>query len=105
MGTKKELRLTAQNLKVLGLLISRGDEEISGAEIAKATGLASGTLYPILLRLEQAKWAKSRWEAGDPSELKRPRRRLYHITAEGTRQAQAALRELSFPIGEVAWQH
>jgi len=99
MGTKKELRLSAPTLKVLGVLTSRGHEEISGAEIARAIGLASGTLYPILLRLEQARWANSRWETGDPSELGRPRRRLYKITGEGARKAQAAFRELSFTMG------
>jgi PadR family transcriptional regulator PadR len=51
-------RLTTQTLKVLAAIMSNRDEA-SGAQIAKATKLASGTLYPILLRLELAKWVES----------------------------------------------
>lgn len=106
MGTKKDPRLSAPTLKVLRILMSRRREKISGAEIARTTGLASGTLYPILLRLEDAGWANSIWEDGDPRELGRPRRRLYHITGEGARKTRAAFRELvPSPLGSPVWQH
>ena len=100
---KDEPRLTAQTFKVLGILLSRAQEEISGAEIARATTLASGTLYPILLRLEKARWVESRWEAGDPHRLGRPRRRLYQVTGAGAKKAQFAFRD-TFPVGELAWR-
>jgi DNA-binding PadR family transcriptional regulator len=100
---KDEPRLTAQTFKVLGILISRAQEEISGAEVARATKLASGTLYPILVRLEKARWVESRWEVGDPHKLGRPRRRLYQITGEGAKRAQLAFRD-TFPVGELAWR-
>jgi PadR family transcriptional regulator PadR len=102
MGSN-EPRLTAQTFKVLGILMSRLHEEISGAEVARATKLASGTLYPILLRLEKAGWVESHWETGDPHKLGRPRRRLYRITAEGAKGAQFAFRD-TFPVGELAWR-
>jgi len=57
----REPRLTAQTLKVLGSLMVNPKQEMSGAEIAASTKLASGTLYPILMRLEEAKWLESRW--------------------------------------------
>lgn len=57
--------------------------EISGADIQHTTGLSSGTLYPILLRLEQAGWLSSRWEQVNPAEVGRPRRRFYLITPTG----------------------
>ena len=57
---------------------------------AKRGHLASGTLYPILLRLESAGWLASRWESVDPSEAGRPRRRLYRITPGGLRRASEA---------------
>lgn len=79
--------------------------EFSGADIARSTHLASGTLYPILLRLEQAGWAESRWEAGKPSELGRPRRRFYKITGIGVSKARSALREMkAFTLGVLAWR-
>ena len=40
---------------------------LSGAEVHQQSGIASGTLYPILLRLESAGWFVSRWESVDPS--------------------------------------
>jgi hypothetical protein len=45
-----EPRITGLTLKVLGALLSSRHIELSGAEISRATKLASGTLYPILYR-------------------------------------------------------
>jgi len=98
-------RMTTQTLRVLGAFTTSELGELSGAEIAKRTGLQSGTLYPILARLEQAEWLESKWEAGDPSELGRPRRRLYTLTGFGAKSARAAYREVSEMIGGPAWQH
>lgn len=100
---KGELKITTQTLKVLGALVSCPHDEVSGAEIARVAKLASGTLYPILLRLEQARWLESRWEVGDPHTLGRPRRRLYRVTALGARNARAAFREVESTIGGLAW--
>jgi len=61
-------------------------EGLAGSNIAKETGLASGTLYPILIRLEAADWLDSQWEMGDPSLLGRPRKRCYKITGAGSEQ-------------------
>jgi DNA-binding PadR family transcriptional regulator len=86
-------------LKVLGEFFSRPIDRISGVEISRSTGLASGTLYPILFRLEEAGWLESVWEKVVPSEVKRPRRRLYSITALGEANARASFRELFPRIG------
>ena len=98
-----EPRLTTQTIKVLGILISRHQIQISGADIARSTGLASGTLYPILLRLEQAKWVKSEWEKGDPHKLGRPRRRIYSVTALGAKSGRSAFKDMALAIGRYAW--
>jgi DNA-binding PadR family transcriptional regulator len=97
-------RLTEPTLRVLEAILSSGLEEISGTEISNTTKLASGTLYPILLRLEQAKWLESRWENGLPQELRRPRRRLYSVTALGAHCAKQALEKVASAFGELAWQ-
>ena len=52
-----------------------------GYDMARRTGLASGTLYPILGRLSDGGLLETRWE-DDPPEG-RPRRHLYRLTAEG----------------------
>ena len=76
---------------------------MSGADIGKAASLRSGTLYPILMRLEECGWLSSRWEEGDPKKLGRPRRRYYRVTGIGATRAHAALRELQPGNGRVAW--
>jgi hypothetical protein len=63
------------------------------AEISRATKLASGTLYPILFRLERAGWLESRWEAEEPKALGRPRRRFYWVTELGAQNARAAVKD------------
>lgn len=102
MGKEKP-RVTAQTLKVLGALITCAQSEISGAEIARSTKLASGTLYPILMRLEEAGWVESHWETADPHKLCRPRRRFYCVTGVGAMEARAAVREVVGPLREFAW--
>jgi DNA-binding PadR family transcriptional regulator len=100
----REPRLSAQTLKVLASVMSASQEGLSGAQIGRDSRLASGTLYPILLRLEQAKWLESRWEDGDPSILGRPRRRFYKVTALGARKAKAVHQELEPALGNLAWR-
>jgi DNA-binding PadR family transcriptional regulator len=79
----RTITLTTQTLAVIKAVKSCRGEGISGAEISKATGLASGSLYPILMRLEKAGWLASEWEDADPSEMGRPRRRQYRVTEFG----------------------
>jgi PadR family transcriptional regulator len=88
MGTKDgNVRMSLQTLRVLDVFLENPAEQLSGAQVHQRCGLASGTLYPILLRLEAAGWFVSRWESIDPSEAGRPRRRLYRLTSTGLRRA------------------
>jgi PadR family transcriptional regulator, regulatory protein PadR len=95
------VRLSQQSLKVLKFLVENPAEERSGAEMSKCTGTASGTLYPMLARLEGAGWLSSRWEEIVPSKEGRPRRRLYKLTGLGQRNAGRALSDLQ--LGGLAW--
>jgi PadR family transcriptional regulator len=99
----KEPRLSAQTIKVLSTLMSHPADELSGAEIAKRSHLASGTLYPILSRLEDAGWLESRWEEGRAADLGRPRRRYYKITAAGAKRVEKLVRDLTPSVGRLAW--
>ena len=55
-----------------------------GLDIMEVTGLPSGTVYPILSKLEDSGFVKSRWEdARIARREKRPPRRSYEITGDG----------------------
>jgi DNA-binding PadR family transcriptional regulator len=88
-----------QTLVVLGALANRPADWLYGLELAKLTGLKSGSLYPILIRLADRALLESRWL--EPTEAGRPPRHAYRITpaglkalAEGERAPDKSLREL-----------
>jgi DNA-binding PadR family transcriptional regulator len=99
-----EVRITGPTLKVLGQVLTAPASGVSGAEISKATGVASGTLYPILFRLEKARWLSSEWEDVDPSEAGRPRRRLYRMTTLGCTESKSAIAGLVPSNGRLVWE-
>lgn len=68
--------------------------ELSGADLLENIALSSGTLYPILMRLEKAKWLESRREAMPAKTGGRPRRRVYRITPTGLARASALRAEV-----------
>jgi PadR family transcriptional regulator, regulatory protein PadR len=74
-------RVTDATLDVLELLLG-ADQELYGLKIAKATGRPTGSVFPILARLEQVGWVTSEWESGDP-DAKGPRRRFYRLSGAG----------------------
>lgn len=78
---------SAVQLTLRALLAVPG-RELYGLELVKATGFASGTIYPVLARLEDAGWISSRVEDIDPVANGRPRRRYYKLTEFGIRQAR-----------------
>jgi PadR family transcriptional regulator, regulatory protein PadR len=80
-------------LRVLSILLDRPGAPHYGLDLSRRAELATGTIYPILTRLEQAGWIRSNWEETAPSELGRPRRRLYWLTDQGAEQAARALEE------------
>src|ERR1700730_9744898 len=94
-----EPQVTRQTFEVLPALIACPQAGLSGAQIARTTKLASGTLYPILMRLEQAGWLESQWETEDPHTLGRPRRRFYRVTGLGENRARAEARRMNSAIG------
>jgi hypothetical protein len=86
MGKKDtKVRMSLQTLRVLEAFLENPTVQLAGADVHQRCGIASGTLYPILLRLESAGWFVSQWESVDPSSAGRPRRRLYRLTSTGLR--------------------
>jgi DNA-binding PadR family transcriptional regulator len=83
-------RLGRATIDVLGVLLD-SDEPRWGLELIKATGRPSGTVYPLLDRLERAGWVASHWD--DDALRPGPRRRMYRLTPDGLTAARDTLRE------------
>lgn len=84
-------RMTLPTQFVLRALLDDPEAERYGLEIREAAGLPSGTIHPILARLERLGWVESRWEDVDPSAAGRPARRYYRLTTDGIEHARAGL--------------
>ncbi|HEY3009773.1 MAG TPA: PadR family transcriptional regulator [Micromonosporaceae bacterium] len=82
------VRITTPVLKVVSAMLADPAAERYGLDLMQDTGLASGTLYPILVRLERAGWVESHWEDIDPVAEGRPSRRYYRLTRDGAARAR-----------------
>ena len=72
------------------LAVARGVRH--GFDILDATGLQSGTAYPVLRRLEDAGLVRSQWEAVEWARAEgRPPRRYYELTGAGAEVLREAL--------------
>jgi PadR family transcriptional regulator, regulatory protein PadR len=80
---------SAQTLSVLAALCDQPSRWQHGYALAKQTGLKSGTLYPILIRLADRGMVEACWQ--DEPEPGRPRRHLYRLTAAGLASGTGAL--------------
>lgn len=82
------MRLTYPTALVLHALL-QGHHH--GFDIMDATGLPSGTVYPILRRLEAEGCVRSHWEReGEARKEQRPPRRYYALTTHGRDVTQEA---------------
>jgi len=88
-------RFSAQTLSVLAALCDQPSQVQHGYALAKQTGLKSGTLYPILIRLAGRGLVEACWQ--DEPEPGRPRRHLYRLTAAGLASATEALASAARP--------
>ena len=83
------VKLSAQTLAVLRALVAEPSRWRYGYDLASETGLKSGSLYPILVRLADREMVEARWEEEQPAG--RPRRHMYRLTDDGLAAASAAL--------------
>jgi DNA-binding PadR family transcriptional regulator len=84
------LRLSRQTLDILEALLARPSQWHYGYAISRQTAIPSGTLYPILMRLDKSGWLETRWE--DAPTAGRPPRHLYRLTGNGREWAREELR-------------
>jgi PadR family transcriptional regulator, regulatory protein PadR len=89
----QDIRLTTAVAKVLAALLEDPTVERYGLDLMRATGQPSGTLYPILMRLQRAGWVVAEWEDVDPA-AGRPARRYYRLTPDAVVRARTELAAL-----------
>jgi len=80
-----------QAAKLFAALATRPNAWQHGYDLLRQTGLASGTLYPLLMRLHEAGYLKARWQ--EPVMPARAARHSYRLTASGAAFGRALLAE------------
>src|SRR5271170_6855088 len=98
MHSSKQMRTSKQTLALLGALVAKPSQWHYGYALSRETELMSGTLYPILMRLEDRGWLETQWEnlqetpeAQAEGRGGRPPRHMYRLTAGGRAWATEAL--------------
>lgn len=80
---------------LLAILLEARGTWRHGYELARLAGIKSGTLYPLLIRLEAQGHLEAEWQ--QPDEPGRPPRHAYRLTASGTQLARDNL-PLATPV-------
>ena len=70
-----------QTALVLVTLLERGAKWTHGYGLSQLTGLKSGTIYPLLMRLAEQGFLESNWQESDKPGL--PPRHVYRLTQGG----------------------
>ena len=85
----RDRKCSRQTLVLLAALMEQPRSWRHGYDLSNETGLKSGTLYPVLMRLSDRGLLDSKWQ---PSELAgRPPRRMYRLTTKGAAFAKKEL--------------
>jgi PadR family transcriptional regulator PadR len=80
---------SAQAALLFESLLGGDGEWRYGYDLSRETGLKSGTLYPLLMRLENQGLLETKWT--DSGQRGRPPRHLYRLNSRGIAAAQGAL--------------
>lgn len=89
--------------RVLCEFLQDPSEKRYGFEIMRICGISSGTLYPLLARLESAGWIVSQLEDIDPTVEGRRQRRYYTMTLQGSFAATQALNRFAAHVRLPLW--
>lgn len=79
-------KASPQTLALIAALLEQPRQWRHGYDLAQATGLKSGTLYPILMRLSDRGLLESEWQ--ESAERGRPPRHIYRLTGSGLAYAK-----------------
>lgn len=91
MPVARDRKCSDQTLTVLAALMEQPRTWRHGYDLSGTTGLKSGTLYPILMRLSDRGLLDSKWIAHERTG--RPPRHMYRLTAQGIAFARTRVAE------------
>jgi PadR family transcriptional regulator, regulatory protein PadR len=89
------VKLTGPLERVLRVFLADLSARRYGYDLMKAAKLPSGTLYPMLARLQDQGLLTSEWEPQPDDASGRPPRKYYQLTGEGIRVARLELARAS----------
>jgi len=86
--------------QLLATMLTQPEIYRYGYELMKVTGISSGTLYPILMRLEERGFLEAQWRSSNKPG--RPPRHAYKLTNAGIQFAVSELENSKKPIHPVS---
>lgn len=89
-----------QTRALLATFLDRAQTWFHGYDLSKETGLKSGTLYPLLMRLSEQGLMESRWQ--EPERPGLPPRHIYRLTSSGLALAREQAREGATAMGDTS---
>jgi PadR family transcriptional regulator, regulatory protein PadR len=89
--------ISPQTRTVLSALFAQPQAWRYGYDLSKETGLKSGTLYPLLIRLADQGLLETEWR--EPVQPGKPPRHAYRLTGAGLTLAAERKAETLMPVG------
>ena len=87
----RKRRPSPQAAAVFAALVAQPSTWRHGYDLSRETGLSSGTLYPLLVRLHDAGLLEAEWRP--PQEPGRPARHVYRLTKAGAVTAREVVEQ------------
>lgn len=97
-----EVRVTVAVARVLREFLAEPSADRYGYDLMRTTSFPSGKLYPILTKLVRIGWLVREREDIEPTEVGRPARYLYRLSASGVEAARYELAVLSEQLAPLA---
>ena len=96
-----DIKYTQLELRFLSIFLNNQHKTFYASEIGEILGVSYGSVVPLLMRFEKAKWLEFDWEDIDPKIEGRPKRKLFKLSDIGMTKAKQAIRsEIEFLQGK-----
>ena len=103
MSVTRKRALSRHARALLAVLLDAQGQWKHGYDLAASTGLKSGTLYPLLIRLDAQGYLEAEWQP--PAASGRPPRHAYRLTVAGVRLARMEANTQDASVTISAWRN